>query len=162
VKKPSELGPAIAAARAHPGPAVIEFCVFREENVFPMVPSGASLSEVIPDTAYVPAPIATPIPASTPAAPLRIPPEIPADAPRAGPLLSTASAQATPVRLARHARRTELRSLVEAVQAAHEETFELTPIGLEAAPARSQKPQVYAQVKPTREAPSEPHETKVA
>jgi hypothetical protein len=93
---------------------------------------------------------------------LRIPPEIPADAPRAGPLLSTASAQATPVRLARHARRTELRSLVEAVQAAHEETFELTPIGLEAAPARSQKPQVYAQVKPTREAPSEPHETKVA
>jgi hypothetical protein len=93
---------------------------------------------------------------------LRIPPEIPADAPRAGPLLSTASAQATPVRLARHARRTELRSLVEAVQAAHEETFELTPIGLEAAPGRSQKPQVYAQVKPTREAPSEPHETKVA
>jgi hypothetical protein len=87
---------------------------------------------------------------------------IPADAPRAGPLLSTASAQATPVRLARHARRTELRSLVEAVQAAHEETFELTPIGLEAAPGRSLKPQVYAQVKPTREAPSEPHETKVA
>jgi acetolactate synthase-1/2/3 large subunit len=69
VQKPSELGPAIAAARAHPGPAVIEFCVFREENVFPMVPSGAALSEVIPDTPYVPAAVPTPIPASTPAAP---------------------------------------------------------------------------------------------
>jgi len=69
VRKPSEVGPAIAAARAHPGPAVIEFCVFREENVFPMVPSGASLAEVIPDTAYVPAAIATPIPAATPATP---------------------------------------------------------------------------------------------
>jgi hypothetical protein len=93
---------------------------------------------------------------------LRIPPEIPAAAPRAGPHLSTASAQETPVRLDRLARLTVLRSLFEAVLAAHEEAFELTPIGLEAAPARSQKPQVYAQVKPTREAPSEPHETKVA
>ena len=47
--------PAIAAARAHPGPAIIEFRVVREENVFPMVLSGASLAEVIPDTPYVPA-----------------------------------------------------------------------------------------------------------
>ena len=39
--------------------------MFREENVFPMVPSGAALSEVIPDTPYVPAAVPTPIPAAT-------------------------------------------------------------------------------------------------
>jgi acetolactate synthase-1/2/3 large subunit len=69
VTRPSEIAPAIAAARAHQGPAFIEFQVWREENVFPMVPSGAALSEVIPDTPYVPAAVATPIPAAGPAAP---------------------------------------------------------------------------------------------
>src|SRR3712207_8706511 len=50
VSKPGDVEEAIRKARAHHGPALIEFRVFREENVFPMVPSGASLSEVIPDT----------------------------------------------------------------------------------------------------------------
>ena len=68
---PSEVQGAIEAARAYPGPALIEFRTFREENVFPMVPSGAALSEVIPDTPYVPAVIPTPVPAAAaaPAAP---------------------------------------------------------------------------------------------
>jgi acetolactate synthase-1/2/3 large subunit len=68
VSRPSEIEPAMQAARAHPGPAVIEFQVSREENVFPMVPSGAALSEVIPDTPYVPAAVATPVPVATPVA----------------------------------------------------------------------------------------------
>jgi acetolactate synthase-1/2/3 large subunit len=68
VSNPRDVKSAIDAARAHPGPALIEFRVFREENVFPMVPSGAALSEVIPDTPYVPAAVATPIPAAAPAA----------------------------------------------------------------------------------------------
>jgi acetolactate synthase-1/2/3 large subunit len=68
VKHPSEVGPAIAAARAHPGPALIELQVWREENVFPMVPSGAALAEVIPDTPYVPAAVPTPVPVAAPAA----------------------------------------------------------------------------------------------
>jgi acetolactate synthase-1/2/3 large subunit len=71
VSAPGDLKAAIDAARAHPGPALVEFRVFREENVFPMVPSGAALSEVIPDTPYVPAAIPTPVPVATaaPAAP---------------------------------------------------------------------------------------------
>jgi acetolactate synthase-1/2/3 large subunit len=73
VSKPGDVKAAIDAARAHPGPALIEFRVFREENVFPMVPSGASLSEVIPDVPYVPAAIATPIPSAAPAAPTPTP-----------------------------------------------------------------------------------------
>jgi acetolactate synthase-1/2/3 large subunit len=68
VGKPGDIEAAIQAARAHPGPALIEFQVAREENVFPMVPSGASLAEVIPDTPYVPAAVATPIPVAAPAA----------------------------------------------------------------------------------------------
>jgi len=54
----------------YPGPAIIEFQVSREENVFPMVPQGAGLADVIPDVPYVPAAVATPIPAAAaPAAP---------------------------------------------------------------------------------------------
>jgi acetolactate synthase-1/2/3 large subunit len=67
VSSPGDLTSAIQAARAHPGPALIEFQVAREENVFPMVPSGAALSEVIPDTPYVPAAVATPVPVAAPA-----------------------------------------------------------------------------------------------
>jgi acetolactate synthase I/II/III large subunit len=66
VESPGDLAAAIAAARAHPGPALIEFCVAREENVFPMVPSGASLSEVIPDRPYVAPAVATPVPVAVP------------------------------------------------------------------------------------------------
>jgi acetolactate synthase-1/2/3 large subunit len=66
VSLPEDLASVIAAARAHPGPALIEFQVAREENVFPMVPSGASLSEVIPDQPYVAPAIATPVPVAVP------------------------------------------------------------------------------------------------
>lgn len=37
----------IAVARSHPGPALIEFQVAPEENVYPMVPSNAALHEMI-------------------------------------------------------------------------------------------------------------------
>jgi acetolactate synthase I/II/III large subunit len=73
VSSPGDVKSAIDAARAHPGPALIEFRVFREENVFPMVPSGAALAEVIPDTPYVPAAVPTPVPAATAAAPAPTP-----------------------------------------------------------------------------------------
>jgi len=38
---------AVGAARAHRGPALIEFRVEQEDSVFPMVPAGASLHEMI-------------------------------------------------------------------------------------------------------------------
>ncbi|MDP8923158.1 MAG: biosynthetic-type acetolactate synthase large subunit [Chloroflexota bacterium] len=68
---PGDVEPAIQAAMAYPGPAIIEFQVSREENVFPMVPQGAGLADVIPDVPYVPAavPTPTPIPAAAPVAP---------------------------------------------------------------------------------------------
>jgi len=47
VTKPEEVEPAIKAAMAFKGTALIEFCVTREENVFPMVPAGASVSDMI-------------------------------------------------------------------------------------------------------------------
>lgn len=93
---------------------------------------------------------------------LRIPPEIPSDAPRAGPLLSTAAAQAEPVRLVRHQRREQLRSLVEAVQIAHEVEFESTPISFEVAEVQQLKPQPLVGQKPAPEALTEAHETKAA
>ncbi|MGK2966840.1 MAG: biosynthetic-type acetolactate synthase large subunit [Tepidiformaceae bacterium] len=39
--------PAIEEARAHPGPVLIDFQIDQEENVWPMVPAGAALSETI-------------------------------------------------------------------------------------------------------------------
>ena len=50
VSTPDEMRPAIEEARAHPGPAFIEFEVVEmgeEGNVYPMVPSGAALDEMI-------------------------------------------------------------------------------------------------------------------
>lgn len=38
---------ALCAAMAVPGPAVVEFLIEQEANVFPMIPPGASLSEPI-------------------------------------------------------------------------------------------------------------------
>ena len=38
---------AIAAARAHPGPCLIDFRVEQEDSVFPMVPAGAALDAMI-------------------------------------------------------------------------------------------------------------------
>lgn len=47
VKKPSEVIPAIEFAIQTPGPALLDFRVEKEEAVYPMVPSGASLDEMI-------------------------------------------------------------------------------------------------------------------
>jgi acetolactate synthase-1/2/3 large subunit len=49
VKTREEVVPAIKKAMAEPGPFLIDFIVEPEENVFPMVPPGASLAEVIED-----------------------------------------------------------------------------------------------------------------
>jgi len=46
-QKPSELTGALAAALAHPGVAVIDVVVSKEENVFPIVPAGANSRDMI-------------------------------------------------------------------------------------------------------------------
>src|SRR5256884_2083446 len=43
----SELEPVLARASAQPGPALVEFVIEQEANVFPMIPPGATLSEPI-------------------------------------------------------------------------------------------------------------------
>ncbi len=43
----SEVLPAIEEARRHKGPVLIDFQIDQEENVWPMVPAGASLAETI-------------------------------------------------------------------------------------------------------------------
>jgi acetolactate synthase-1/2/3 large subunit len=48
--KPGEAREAVAAARAHPGPALVDFQIAQkgeEGNVYPMVPAGAALHEMI-------------------------------------------------------------------------------------------------------------------
>ena len=45
--KPEELSEAISAALLHPGVAVIDVVVSKEENVFPIVPAGANASDMI-------------------------------------------------------------------------------------------------------------------
>jgi acetolactate synthase-1/2/3 large subunit len=47
VTKPDEVKEAIKFARKTPGPVLLEFCVEREESVYPMVPAGAALDEMI-------------------------------------------------------------------------------------------------------------------
>jgi acetolactate synthase-1/2/3 large subunit len=47
VTRREEVGPAIARAREIDGPVLIEFVVVGEENVYPMVPSGGSISEML-------------------------------------------------------------------------------------------------------------------
>ena len=47
VEDASELDAAMAAAQRAPGPALVEFVIEQEANVFPMIPPGASLSEPI-------------------------------------------------------------------------------------------------------------------
>ncbi len=44
---PAELADALAEARKHPGPVVLDAVVEREANVFPMIPSGMSVDEMI-------------------------------------------------------------------------------------------------------------------
>jgi len=47
VKKPEEVRSALVKALKTPGPVVVEFIISPEENVFPMVPAGAALNEMI-------------------------------------------------------------------------------------------------------------------
>ena len=47
VRHKEEVIPAIEQAMAHQGPFLIDFTVEPEENVYPMVPPGASISEVL-------------------------------------------------------------------------------------------------------------------
>jgi acetolactate synthase-1/2/3 large subunit len=47
VERREEVAPAIQQAMAEPGPFLIDFIVEPEENVYPMVPPGASLAEVL-------------------------------------------------------------------------------------------------------------------
>jgi len=47
VETAQDIRVAVRGAMQTPGPALIEFCIEQEANVFPMVPPGASLSEAI-------------------------------------------------------------------------------------------------------------------
>ncbi|MEN6518899.1 MAG: biosynthetic-type acetolactate synthase large subunit [Methanospirillum sp.] len=47
VNDPAEVRPALEAARDHDGPFVVDVRIEREENVFPMVPAGAAINEMI-------------------------------------------------------------------------------------------------------------------
>ena len=48
-----EVEPALRKAAAHNGPYLIDFAVAQEENVYPMVPPGASLAETVEDPRFV-------------------------------------------------------------------------------------------------------------
>jgi acetolactate synthase-1/2/3 large subunit len=52
VSRPEDALPAVQAAMAHPGPALIEFVVKADECVYPMVVPGTSLAEVIVNEAH--------------------------------------------------------------------------------------------------------------
>ena len=47
VERADQVDEVLAAARDHDGPALVEFLIEQEANVFPMIPPGASLSEPI-------------------------------------------------------------------------------------------------------------------
>ena len=47
VESCDEVMPALKAAVDHDGPFVMDFRIEREENVFPMVPAGAAINEMI-------------------------------------------------------------------------------------------------------------------
>jgi acetolactate synthase I/II/III large subunit len=47
VAQRSEVLPAVAEARNHPGPVVVDFRVEQEDTVYPMVPAGADLHAMI-------------------------------------------------------------------------------------------------------------------
>jgi acetolactate synthase-1/2/3 large subunit len=53
VSLPEEVDEAIEWARQTPGPVLLEFRVEREDSVYPMVPSGASLDQMIQRPARV-------------------------------------------------------------------------------------------------------------
>jgi acetolactate synthase I/II/III large subunit len=47
VRNSAEVGPALDAAFAHPGPAVVDFWIDPDANVYPIVPLGKTLSEFV-------------------------------------------------------------------------------------------------------------------
>ncbi len=47
VEKPSELRPALEDAIRHPGPVLLDVRVSPFENVYPMVPAGAAINEMV-------------------------------------------------------------------------------------------------------------------
>jgi acetolactate synthase-1/2/3 large subunit len=47
VTRAADVGPAIQAALAARGPVVLDFAVAEEETVYPMIPPGASLGELV-------------------------------------------------------------------------------------------------------------------
>ena len=47
VNKRADVIPTVQAAHAHKGPVLIDFQVEQEDTVYPMVPAGASLGEMI-------------------------------------------------------------------------------------------------------------------
>jgi acetolactate synthase-1/2/3 large subunit len=53
VSAKDDVGMALATAMNHPGPYLIDFEVSPEENVYPMVPPGASLAETVEDPRVV-------------------------------------------------------------------------------------------------------------
>ncbi|HEV2066012.1 MAG TPA: biosynthetic-type acetolactate synthase large subunit [Thermomicrobiales bacterium] len=56
VTRTEEIEPAIERARSIPGPVVIEFVVEPEANVYPIVPPGASNSDMMHDPQWAPSP----------------------------------------------------------------------------------------------------------
>jgi acetolactate synthase-1/2/3 large subunit len=50
VTSEDELEGAVQEARAHPGPVVLDFVIRAEENVFPMIPSGQSVEQLIEES----------------------------------------------------------------------------------------------------------------
>jgi acetolactate synthase-1/2/3 large subunit len=47
ISKPEDVDTVLMQARAHQGPVVVEAVVEKEDNVFPMIPSGAPLRDMI-------------------------------------------------------------------------------------------------------------------
>jgi len=47
IREPKDVAGAVAAALEHDGPALIDFHVPHEENVFPMIPAGQTINEMI-------------------------------------------------------------------------------------------------------------------
>jgi acetolactate synthase I/II/III large subunit len=60
VEHPEQVDGTLRAALAHQGPALVEFVIEQEANVFPMIPPGASLSEPIESEEPAPPPPAGP------------------------------------------------------------------------------------------------------
>ncbi|MEE8519523.1 MAG: biosynthetic-type acetolactate synthase large subunit [Dehalococcoidia bacterium] len=53
ITEPGDVGMALATAAEHPGPYLMDFQVSPEENVYPMVPPGATLAETVEDPRVV-------------------------------------------------------------------------------------------------------------